>query len=118
MYATVLIAVPTGVKVFNWVTTMWKDSLTFETPMLFAIAFVILFTIGGFSGVVALAIVPADFQYRAHAFVIACTSCRARHRRGLLDHGGDMQLLAAEVVRQPVFGEVGARSISGQASFR
>ena len=50
MYATMLIAVPTGVKVFNWVATMWKGSMTFETPMLFAIAFVILFTIGGFSG--------------------------------------------------------------------
>ena len=50
MYATMLIAVPTGVKVFNWVSTMWRGSLTFETPMLWAIAFVILFTIGGFSG--------------------------------------------------------------------
>ena len=50
MYATMIIAVPTGVKVFNWVATMYKGSLTFETPMLFAIAFVFLFTIGGFSG--------------------------------------------------------------------
>ena len=37
MYATMLIAVPTGVKVFNWVATMWRGSMTFETPMLFAI---------------------------------------------------------------------------------
>jgi cytochrome c oxidase subunit I len=70
MYATMLIAVPTGVKVFNWVTTMWKGSLSFETPMLFAIAFVILFTIGGFSGV-SLALVPADFQYQDTYFVVA-----------------------------------------------
>jgi cytochrome c oxidase subunit 1 len=70
MYATMLIAVPTGVKVFNWVTTMWKGSMTFETPMLFAIAFVILFTIGGFSGLM-LAIVPADFQYHDTYFVVA-----------------------------------------------
>jgi heme/copper-type cytochrome/quinol oxidase subunit 1 len=48
MWATMLIAVPTGVKVFNWVTTMFKGSITYETPMLFAIAFVVLFTIGGF----------------------------------------------------------------------
>ena len=63
MYATMVIAVPTGVKVFNWVATMWQGSMTFETPMLFAIAFVILFTIGGFSGLM-LSIVPTDFQYQ------------------------------------------------------
>jgi cytochrome c oxidase subunit 1 len=70
MYSTMLIAVPTGVKVFNWVSTMWKGSLSFETPMLFAIAFVILFTIGGFSGLM-LAMVPADFQYQDTYFVVA-----------------------------------------------
>jgi cytochrome c oxidase subunit 1 len=70
MYATMLIAVPTGVKVFNWVATMWRGSMTFETPMLFAIAFVFLFTIGGFSGLM-LAIVPADFQYQDTYFVVA-----------------------------------------------
>jgi cytochrome c oxidase subunit I len=70
MFATMLIAVPTGVKVFNWVSTMWRGSLSFETPMLWAIAFVILFTIGGFSGLM-LAIVPADFQYHDTYFVVA-----------------------------------------------
>jgi len=70
MYATMLIAVPTGVKVFNWVTTMFRGAMTFETPMLFAIAFVILFTIGGFSGLM-LAIAPADFQYHDTYFVVA-----------------------------------------------
>ena len=70
MYATMLIAVPTGVKVFNWVTTMFRGSMTFETPMLFAIAFVILFTIGGFSGLM-LSIAPADFQYHDTYFVVA-----------------------------------------------
>ncbi|MEI7036762.1 cytochrome c oxidase subunit I [Fulvimonas yonginensis] len=70
MYATMLIAVPTGVKVFNWVSTMWGGSMTFETPMLFAIGFVILFTIGGFSGLM-LALVPADFQYHDTYFVVA-----------------------------------------------
>ncbi len=70
MYATMLIAVPTGVKVFNWVATMWSGSITFETPMLFAIGFVIMFTIGGFSGLM-LALVPADFQYHDTYFVVA-----------------------------------------------
>jgi cytochrome c oxidase subunit 1 len=70
MYATMLIAVPTGVKVFNWVATMWKGSLTFETPMLWAISFVFLFTIGGFSGLM-LGIAPADIQYHDTYFVVA-----------------------------------------------
>ncbi|QIK80631.1 cytochrome c oxidase subunit I [Lysobacter sp. HDW10] len=70
MLATMLISVPTGVKVFNWVSTMWKGSLTFETPMLWAIGFVFLFTIGGFSGLM-LALVPADFQYHDTYFVVA-----------------------------------------------
>ncbi|WP_330924530.1 cytochrome c oxidase subunit I [Candidatus Sororendozoicomonas aggregata] len=70
MYATMLIAVPTGVKVFNWVTTMFRGSMTFETPMLFSIAFVVLFTLGGFSGLM-LSIAPADFQYHDTYFVVA-----------------------------------------------
>ena len=70
MWATMLIAVPTGVKVFNWVATMFKGSITYETPMLFAISFVVLFTIGGFSGLM-LSIVPADFQYHDTYFVVA-----------------------------------------------
>ncbi|HYW04230.1 MAG TPA: cytochrome c oxidase subunit I [Gammaproteobacteria bacterium] len=70
MFSTMLIAVPTGVKIFNWVATMWRGSLSFETPMLFAVAFVVLFTIGGFSGLM-LAVTPADFQYQDSYFVVA-----------------------------------------------
>src|SRR5271156_1380505 len=70
MMSTMLIAVPTGVKVFNWTATMWRGSLSFEPPMLFAIAFLFLFSIGGFSGLM-LAIVPADFQYNQTYFVVA-----------------------------------------------
>src|SRR6202453_4698207 len=70
MFATMLIAVPTGVKVFNWTATMWHGSLSFEPPMLFALAFLFLFTIGGFSGLM-LALVPVDFQYNNTYFVVA-----------------------------------------------
>ncbi|MBB3191852.1 cytochrome c oxidase subunit I [Halomonas cerina] len=70
MYTTMLIAVPTGVKVFNWIATLFQGSITFEPPMLFALAFVVLFTIGGFSGLM-LAIAPADFQYHDTYFVVA-----------------------------------------------
>ena len=70
MYATVMIAVPTAVKVFNWTATMWKGSMTFEVPMLWAISFVFLFTIGGFTGLM-LGVVPVDFQYHDTYFVVA-----------------------------------------------
>jgi cytochrome c oxidase subunit 1 len=70
MFSTMMIAVPTGVKVFNWISTMWRGAMTFETPMLFSLAFVFLFTIGGFSGLM-LAIAPADFQYHDTYFVVA-----------------------------------------------
>ena len=70
MYGTMLIAVPTGVKVFNWTATMWRGSMTFEAPMLFSIGFIFLFVIGGFSGVVC-AIVPIDVQVQDTYYVIA-----------------------------------------------
>ncbi len=70
MFSTMMISVPTGVKVFNWVATMWRGSMTFETPMLFAIGFVIMFTVGGLSGLM-LAITPADIQYHDTYFVVA-----------------------------------------------
>ncbi|MDH3559554.1 MAG: cytochrome c oxidase subunit I [Gammaproteobacteria bacterium] len=70
MYATIMIAVPTAVKVFNWTATMWRGSMTFETPMLWAIAFVFLFTLGGFTGLM-MGVAPADMQYHDTYFIVA-----------------------------------------------
>jgi len=70
MYATVLIAVPTAVKVFNWVATMWRGALTFETPMLFCVGFLFLFTVGGFTGLI-LAMTAVDVQVQDTYYVVA-----------------------------------------------
>jgi len=67
---TMLIAVPTGVKIFNWVGTMWRGSVTFETPMIWAIGFLITFTFGGLTGVI-LASPPLDFHVSDTYFVVA-----------------------------------------------
>jgi cytochrome c oxidase subunit 1 len=67
---TMLIAVPTGVKIFNWIGTMWRGSITFETPMLWAIGFLVTFTFGGLTGVI-LASPPLDFHLSDSYFVVA-----------------------------------------------
>ncbi|NBN91110.1 MAG: cytochrome c oxidase subunit I [Actinobacteria bacterium] len=69
-FMTFLIAVPTGVKFFNWIGTMWRGSLTFETPMIWVIGFLITFLLGGLTGVI-LASPPLDFAVSASYFVVA-----------------------------------------------
>jgi cytochrome c oxidase subunit 1 len=68
--STMFIAVPTGVKIFNWLGTVWGGSIRFTTPMLFAIGFVAMFIIGGLSGVTH-AIVPSDMQQQDTYYVVA-----------------------------------------------
>jgi cytochrome c oxidase subunit I len=68
--STMFIAVPTGVKIFNWMGTMFRGSLKFSTPMLFAVGFIAMFTIGGLSGVTH-AIVPSDYQQTDTYYVVA-----------------------------------------------
>ncbi|MGZ4668132.1 MAG: cbb3-type cytochrome c oxidase subunit I, partial [Blastococcus sp.] len=69
-FLTYLIAVPTGIKFFNWIGTMWRGQLTFETPMLFCIGFMITFLFGGLTGVL-LASPPLDWQVTDSYFVVA-----------------------------------------------
>jgi cytochrome c oxidase subunit 1 len=67
---TFLIAVPTGIKFFNWIGTMWRGNLTMATPMLFSIGFMVTFLLGGLTGVL-LAAPPVDFQVHDTYFVVA-----------------------------------------------
>ncbi|HEU5159899.1 MAG TPA: cytochrome c oxidase subunit I [Streptosporangiaceae bacterium] len=69
-FMTFLIAVPTGVKFFNWIGTMWRGRLSFESPMLFSVGFLVTFLFGGLTGVI-LASPPMDFQLTDSYFVVA-----------------------------------------------
>jgi cytochrome c oxidase subunit 1 len=70
MFTTMMIAVPSGVKMFNWLGTMWYGSLNFKTPMLFAIGFLFLFLIGGVDGVFH-AVVPVDYAINDTYWVVS-----------------------------------------------
>ena len=70
MIGTIIISIPVGLMIFNFIATMWRGAMTFETPMLFAVAIILMFTFGGLSGVM-LAVVPADMQYHDSMFVVA-----------------------------------------------
>jgi len=69
-FMTFIIGVPTGVKFFNWIATMWRGSITYETPMLYSIGFLICFLIGGINGIVTAA-VPVDFALHDTYFVVS-----------------------------------------------
>jgi cytochrome c oxidase subunit I len=70
MISSMIIAVPTGIKILNWLATTWRGNLIFDTPMLFALGFIALFTIGGLSGIF-LATFPIDWQAQDSYFVVA-----------------------------------------------
>jgi len=68
--STVLIAVPTGIKIFNWLGTLWGGSISLKTPLMFAVGFIAMFTIGGLTGVMH-SMVPSDYQQQDTYFVVA-----------------------------------------------
>jgi cytochrome c oxidase subunit I len=70
MIASMIIAVPTGIKIFNWVATTWRGNLIFDTAMLFAVGFIFVFTIGGLSGIFVAAF-PVDWQVHDTYYVVA-----------------------------------------------
>jgi cytochrome c oxidase subunit I len=70
MLASLIIAVPTGVKIFNWLATTWRGNLIFDTPMLFSLGFIAVFTIGGLSGIY-VAVFPFDWQVHDTYFIVA-----------------------------------------------
>ncbi|MEA2347554.1 MAG: cytochrome c oxidase subunit, partial [Thermoleophilaceae bacterium] len=70
MISSFTIAVPTGIKIFNWLATLWRGSIVMKTPLFFAAGFIGLFVIGGISGVI-LAIFPVDWQLQDSYFVVA-----------------------------------------------
>jgi cytochrome c oxidase subunit 1 len=70
MLSSMVIAVPTGIKIFNWVATTWRGNLIFDTAMLFAVGFIFVFTIGGLSGIFVAAF-PVDWQVHDTYFVVA-----------------------------------------------
>src|ERR1700729_2461814 len=87
MMSSFLIAVPTGVKIFNWIATLWHGTIEFKTPLLFSAGFIALFMIGGISGVF-LAVFPVDWQLNETYFVVA-------HLHFVLVGGSVMTIFAA-----------------------
>ena len=108
---TMIIAVPTGVKIFNWLFTMYGGRVRFNVPMLWSIGFMVTFVIGGMTGVL-LAMPPADFRPAQQPVPDRALSQRD-HRRRPVRRDGRLQLLVSEGIRLPARRALGRRRRSG-----
>ena len=108
---TMLIAIPTGVKIFNWLGTVWGGSVQYRVPMYFALGFIAMFIIGGLSGVMH-ASPPADLQQNDTYFIVAHFHYVLFGGSIFAPHGGRL-LLVAQDVRPDAGRDAWASSTSG-----
>ena len=109
-FFTFLIAVPTGIKFFNWLATMWGGQLRFNTPMLFALGFIALFLIGGLDGAF-LAVVPFDFHVQDTYWVVS-------HLHYVLVAGSVFGIFAGALLLVPQDDRPDAQRAAGQGPVR
>ena len=111
MIDSLTVAVPTGIKIFNWLATLWRGNIEFRVPLLFAVGFDRAVRVGGMTGVI-LAVFPVDWQLTDTYFVVGAHALRAVRRDAVRDPGRPL-LLVPEDDGPDALGERSARCRSG-----